>query len=457
MPAQSKAQQRFMGMVHAAQKGDMENPSPEVEKAADSMSDKDAKDFASTKHDGLPDKVKEFIVQEARGLKTIHKEYGDVVDDIQKQLELYKQSKGTPQEKQYVQKLKQLNDKKKELAAELDQKISGIYKDAELKVDEMNTSAAAGPYNTPFAFGKGEDEKTKGKKQADLTGYTVVKEAFIPNVGNIDDFKLKSLLLKNPKVKQILGNDEWKFLSDDKTDVIMVSGKPFNTITTDGKLEFELDLKAQKLVKPLGKARPKISSHYSNLNENIISEDIDTMYLVVALISQLALAGQLGLDKFADYERGLGPIDSIKKWWKDKKDDKAVKSIIAKIKSDPEMIAFFKLSQNQQKGKFRKLISTKLSGDEIQYLNRINKSDLQENRWRDIKNEEAPATTKVNKGIANINHQLAEIEKFLGWYGKLKAENGVNNGNFWKRTNNHIYTIKERLLNLERQVRKISE
>jgi hypothetical protein len=53
MPAVSKAQQKFMGMVHAVQKGDMEAPSKEVEKAADSMSKKDAKDFASTKHKGL--------------------------------------------------------------------------------------------------------------------------------------------------------------------------------------------------------------------------------------------------------------------------------------------------------------------------------------------------------------------------------------------------------------------
>jgi len=58
MPAKSKAQQRFMGMVHAAQKGELDNPSSEVEKAADSMSDADAKDYASTKHKGLPNHVK---------------------------------------------------------------------------------------------------------------------------------------------------------------------------------------------------------------------------------------------------------------------------------------------------------------------------------------------------------------------------------------------------------------
>ena len=56
MPAVSKAQQRFMGMVRAAQKGEMKNPSPEVQDAANSMKKKDAKDFASTKHKGLPEK-----------------------------------------------------------------------------------------------------------------------------------------------------------------------------------------------------------------------------------------------------------------------------------------------------------------------------------------------------------------------------------------------------------------
>jgi hypothetical protein len=56
--AVSSAQQRFMGMVYAAKKG--EKPaSPEVAKAAKGMSKKEAKKFASTKHKGLPETVKE--------------------------------------------------------------------------------------------------------------------------------------------------------------------------------------------------------------------------------------------------------------------------------------------------------------------------------------------------------------------------------------------------------------
>jgi hypothetical protein len=198
MPAVSKAQQRFMGMVRAAQKGDMENPSPEVSKAADSMSDKDAKDFASTSHKGLPDKKEEQI--------------------------------------------KQLKEKIRQLVREK-------------MVDEMNVTGNVQGYNSPHAFGKPENEKKKGKKQADLTGYSVVSE----------------------------------------------------------------------------------------------------------------------------------------------------------------------------------------------------------NRWLDLKNEESTAQAKIGRGISNINKQLKEMERFLNWYGKIKNESGVNNKSYWKRTNGHIYSIKERLIKLDQKIRQISE
>jgi hypothetical protein len=55
--AVSKKQQKFMGMVHAAQKG--EKPaSKEVAKVAKEMPKKEAEKFAKTKHKGLPEKKK---------------------------------------------------------------------------------------------------------------------------------------------------------------------------------------------------------------------------------------------------------------------------------------------------------------------------------------------------------------------------------------------------------------
>ena len=65
MPAVSKAQQKFFGIVRAIQKGEMAPTTPETAKAAATMKKKVVKDFASTDHKGLPEKKK---VEEGIGL-----------------------------------------------------------------------------------------------------------------------------------------------------------------------------------------------------------------------------------------------------------------------------------------------------------------------------------------------------------------------------------------------------
>ena len=66
--AVSKQQQKFMGMVHAMQKGEkVKGASPELKKVAKTMGKKDAKDFASTKHAGLPKKVTEDVMLDEGG------------------------------------------------------------------------------------------------------------------------------------------------------------------------------------------------------------------------------------------------------------------------------------------------------------------------------------------------------------------------------------------------------
>ena len=56
MPALSKKQQRFFGIVRAIQKGEQTPTTPETAKAAEDMKKTDVKKFASTKHKGLPEK-----------------------------------------------------------------------------------------------------------------------------------------------------------------------------------------------------------------------------------------------------------------------------------------------------------------------------------------------------------------------------------------------------------------
>ena len=65
MPAVSKKQQKFFGIVRAIQKGEMAPTTPETAKVSADMKKSDVKDFASTKHKGLPEKKK---VEEGVGL-----------------------------------------------------------------------------------------------------------------------------------------------------------------------------------------------------------------------------------------------------------------------------------------------------------------------------------------------------------------------------------------------------
>lgn len=58
MPAKSKSQQRFMGMVVAAKKGRLKNISVKIKETVDNMTLKQATDFAKTKIKKLPNKVK---------------------------------------------------------------------------------------------------------------------------------------------------------------------------------------------------------------------------------------------------------------------------------------------------------------------------------------------------------------------------------------------------------------
>ena len=62
----SKSQQRLFGMAHAAQKGEipMSKLGGAAKKIANTVSDKDVEDFASTKHKGLPEKIDEDETQD---------------------------------------------------------------------------------------------------------------------------------------------------------------------------------------------------------------------------------------------------------------------------------------------------------------------------------------------------------------------------------------------------------
>lgn len=75
-------------------------------------------------------------VNEGRSLKSLAKEYYATQEQIEGYVQVYKRVKGTPDEKKIIDRLKKLNSDKKELEKRMHDEVSGLYKDAELKIQD---------------------------------------------------------------------------------------------------------------------------------------------------------------------------------------------------------------------------------------------------------------------------------------------------------------------------------
>jgi len=74
-------------------------------------------------------------VNEGRSIKSIQKDLDKTITSIESEIASYKKTKGTPQEKKHIDNLKKLHPIKKKLEVELDGVVSGLYRDAELKIE----------------------------------------------------------------------------------------------------------------------------------------------------------------------------------------------------------------------------------------------------------------------------------------------------------------------------------
>lgn len=83
---------------------------------------------------------------------------------------------------------------------------------------------------------------------------------------------------------------------------------------------------------------------------------------------------------------------------------------------------------------------------------------ISENRWLELKRDETRTPSqKVSHGIRELKNQLAEIEKFMGWYSKLKSETQLGKADFFKRTENNIRKIKERIIRMANTIQEIDK
>lgn len=107
------------------------------------------------------------------------------------------------------------------------------------------------------------------------------------------------------------------------------------------------------------------SSDY--LNESSLNEDAMTAIL---MLQAAMVGGQIAmLANRVDFH----PIDDLKTWWKEHWRDKAVQSILDKLKDDQDVIEFLQLPKAKQEGQWKKLISPKLTADELKYINSVSR------------------------------------------------------------------------------------
>jgi hypothetical protein len=115
MPAVSQKQQKFFGIVRAIQKGEMAPTTPETAKAAADMKKKDVKDFASTKHKGLPEKkeVKEALrsslLSDPKFMKKIAKEKKEQKPEVKKTFSTFNKNAKEAQKRYEVDNKKPFN------------------------------------------------------------------------------------------------------------------------------------------------------------------------------------------------------------------------------------------------------------------------------------------------------------------------------------------------------------
>ena len=138
--------------------------------------------------------------------------------------------------------------------------------------------------------------------------------------------------------------------------------------------------------------------------------------------------------------------------------------------SDDEKKAFFNKIQktwrreimigSSRTGNMADAIMQSANNGQSVYKEDINEAKVKRpvNRWLELKNDDTMHPhKKMAMGLKELKYQLREVEKFFNWYNKIKTMNELDSQNYWKRTNKHIYTIKEKLIKIAKTIQEIEK
>ena len=117
-----------------------------------------------------------------------------------------------------------------------------------------------------------------------------------------------------------------------------------------------------------------MKSIIEKINESVVNEGMVEIGMIISsviLAISMFIAGEL----YTHVSEFANPYTLLKSWIKDKK---AVK-IAEKLAKDPEVVAFLDQPKSKQQRGWRKLLQSKLSEDEFEYITRITKDLVKSN------------------------------------------------------------------------------
>jgi len=329
--------------------------------------------------------------------------------------------------------------------------LDEILDEVEQELEEATTTAGVDGYQTPFAFGAGrKKDKRKEKDVATQAGYTIaesVNEARIKGRNNKTGESFGMVIGSDKKNRE--GDFEvtirksyssrissYGFVFDKDSNLISIKDYGYST---DGKF-------------PDMKGGSSVSSVRPNKRETITQ---------IAKITSPAFAKKIYQHVQKNNKMNEGVSVSDERHF-------GKKGIIIMIDDNGKKVsAIFKDKKNADKfnrnnpSDIKKLLQLAKSKKFPQSIDEsLNEAKVKRpvNRWLELKNDETMHPhKKMAMGLKELKYQLKEVEKFFNWYNKIKTMNELDSNQYWKRTNNHIYKIKERLINIAKTIQEIEK
>lgn len=393
--------------------------------------------------------------------------------------------------------------------------ISELIQEVEKELEETTTTGNVDGYQTPHAFSRKSDTARR-KKTATQFGYKLVDND-VNNIdeaynGNLSDFKTDIVLaldnvgispkaikkiskkgkgfelhmssyMKNKVLWEKLGKQMGAKLVDfqpGSVNVGLYESVNEGVWTPEQKRQVELldsqfreylskkgieptTIEASRAWKSLG-FQDKMRKIFPKSKYESVSESADYKYLTQAILDakpkhnvyynsghNVVNIGGTGYDSgelVKQFNQKPGSSSTIKNnFYHANKDPQ-------KTKREVEKLSNGKIKVNVQKGYGGEpmvVYTVKESVNEAKIKRPVN-------RWLELKNDETMHPhKKMAHGLKELKYQLAETEKFFRWYNQIKTMNELDSTTYWKRTQNHIYKIKERLINIAKTLQEIEK